>query len=78
MIESTSYKGDGSLDSKSLYKYDSQGNEIELAEYDSNGSLSSKELYKYDSQGNMIEKVKYEGEIMKPVYKTERVIVYRK
>ena len=78
-IEWISYKDDGSLNYKYLYKYDSQGNKIEEASYNDDGSLSSKYLInKYDSQGNMIEKIRYEGEIMKPVSKTERVIVYRK
>ena len=51
---------------------------IEYICYNGDGSLMIKSLYKYDSQGNMIEKVEYEGEIMKPVSKTEQVIVYRK
>ena len=78
VVERIEYNSDGSFVSKHLYKYDSQGNMIEEAEYDDDGSLSSKYLIKYDSQGNMIEEIKYEGEIMKPVYKTEQVIVYRK
>ena len=39
----------GALDYKYLYKYDSQGNKIELASYNGDGSLKGKSLYKYDS-----------------------------
>ena len=78
MIETIEYGGEDSLVWKLLPKYDLQGNMIEVAIYHSSGTLDLKKLYKYDSQGNMIEKIRYEGEIMKPVSKTEQVIVYRK
>ena len=77
-IETIEYGGEDSLVWKILPKYDLQGNMIEVAIYHSSGTLDLKKLYKYDSQGNMIEKIRYEGEIMKPVSKTEQVIVYRK
>ena len=77
-IETIEYRGEDSLVWKILPKYDLQGNMIEVASYHSSGTLDFKILYKYDSQGNMIEKIRYNGEIMKPVSKTEQVIVYRK
>ena len=48
---------DGDTESeKSMYtyKYDSQGNIVEMAEYDNHGQLQA-DLYKFDSHGNMIE-----------------------
>jgi len=37
------------------YKYDKNGNNIELIGYDSDGSVEGKITYKYDEQGNPIE-----------------------
>ena len=59
VIEEASYWSDGSLDCKSICKYDSSGNMIEMAGYNSYGSLDFKAVYKYDSSGNKIEGVSY-------------------
>ena len=58
-IISTTSKANGSLEEKTLYKYDSKGNMVEAASYNSDGDLSKKNTYKYDSQGNVIEESKY-------------------
>jgi len=55
IIEINRYGSDGSLASKSTYKYDDEGNRIELNRYDSDGNLSWKETYKNDNEGNRIE-----------------------
>ena len=68
----------GKCREKVVCKFNLKGDIVEVAGYNDDGSLGEKYLIKYDSQGNMIEEIKYEGEIMKPVSKTEQVIVYRK
>ena len=42
------------LNKKTVNKFDSNGNKIEVSLYDSDGSMSDKWLYKYDSNGNKI------------------------
>jgi hypothetical protein len=56
--------GDGKefLDSKTISKYNSDGNMIEESSYKSDGSLSSKFIFKYDSNGNEIESSCYESD----------------
>ena len=44
---------------RSTYKYDEQGNEIEAKLYNKYGSLSSRFTWTYDEQGNKIEDNKY-------------------
>ena len=53
---------DGKLMFKTIYKYDSNGNQIEVAKYHSDGSLWDKYAYKYDSRGNMIEEAYYNSD----------------
>jgi hypothetical protein len=61
---------------KFIFKYDSNGNEIESSNYDSDGSLWRKEIYKYDSKNRTIESIIYEyeskfGELQeRPIIKT--------
>ena len=50
------------LEGKYIYKYDSNGNQIEWSMYNSDGSLESKTIYKYDSNGNKVEWLKYDLE----------------
>jgi hypothetical protein len=54
LTEHNSYKSDGSLDSKDIYKYDNN-NLTEHNSYKSDGSLDSKNIYKYDDKGNQVE-----------------------
>jgi hypothetical protein len=49
----------GSILSKSIYKYDDKGKEIEWAQYNSADSLIGKETFRYDDKGNEIEWSQY-------------------
>ncbi len=60
------------LEGKYIYKYDSNGNQIEWSMYNSDGSLESKTIYKYDSNGNIIEESGYYSDgslLLKSIYK---------
>ena len=50
------------LEGKYIYKYDSNGNQIEWSMYNSDGSFFSKTIYKYDSNGNEIESSRYDSD----------------
>ena len=41
LVEETNYNANGDLTEKSIYKYDSKGNEIEYAVYDGKEKLTS-------------------------------------
>ena len=47
---------------KLIYKYDSNGNMVELSSYDSDGSLMRKYISKYDSNGNNVELSSYDSD----------------
>ena len=51
-----------SLSSRIIYKYDEQGNEIEMNNHNSDGSLRARYTYKYDEQGNEIEQNIYNSD----------------
>jgi len=55
-----SYDSDGKLHSKSIYKYDSNGNKAEESSYDSDGKLKRKYISTYDSNENEIESSIYD------------------
>lgn len=55
----TSYAGDGSLQSRTRYRYDVRGNRIEDAHYDKEGKLQFKFVMVYDAGGNMVEVKSY-------------------
>jgi len=44
---------------KTIYTYDSNGNQVEQTKYDSEGSLKSKYISKYDSKNRIVELIKY-------------------
>ena len=56
------------LKGKTIHKYDSKGNEVEMSNYDSDGNLEhgfvgvSKTISKYDSDGNEIEESEYDSD----------------
>ena len=56
------------LKEKTIHKYDSKGNEVEISNYDSDGNLTnsddgvSRTIYKYDSNGNMVEESYYDSD----------------
>ena len=56
------------LEGKYIYKYDSNGNNVEWSMYDSEGNLTdnvfgvSKTIYKYDSKNRIIESISYDFE----------------
>lgn len=52
----------GTLESKSIYKYDEKGNMIELNEYSSDGDLKNKSIFKYDDEGNPTDCDVYESD----------------
>lgn len=78
----------GNIISKSIYKYDENGKEIEWSQYNSADSLIGKETFKYDESGNGIEwnwwaydgnqtyKITYAFENTIPSMITEREIEY--
>ncbi len=55
MIESKHYINGFFLDSKTIKKYDDNGNRIEYKQYSSDGSLGIEIIRKYDDNGNIIE-----------------------
>ena len=66
------------LKEKTIHKYDSKGNEVEISNYDSDGNLTnsddgvSRTIYKYDSNGNLVEDSWYDSEGLvdsKTIYK---------
>ena len=61
-----------SLPSKSIYKCDNNGNEIESTSYKPDGSINSKRLSLYDAKGNKLEEIIYSSKSGKP----ESKIVY--
>ncbi len=48
------------LEGKDIYKYDSNGNQVEQSNYDLGRLLDSKSIYKYDSNGNKVEWLEYD------------------
>ena len=58
LIEYTDYLG-ASLDERDVYKYDTNGNEIETIYFDSKGSLKCKWEKSYDKKGNLTEEMFY-------------------
>ena len=47
------------MKNKATYKFNLNGDVVEIAYYNSDGSLRWKELYKYDAQGKKIEEAEY-------------------
>ncbi len=58
-IEGNSYRLDGSLLFKDIYKYDNMGNNIEINRYNLEGNLEFRFTFKYDDSGNKIEENRY-------------------
>jgi YD repeat-containing protein len=56
---STSYAGDGSLQSRTRYRYDVKGNRIEDTHYNKEGEMQFKFVMAYDVEGNMVEMKSY-------------------
>ncbi len=50
------------LEGKDIYKYDSNGNQVEQSNYDLGRLLDSKSIYKYDSKNRIIESISYDLE----------------
>ena len=67
VVEGTSFNSDGTIEWKGMYRYDSQGNQIEArAQYYDGGILVvSNSIYKYDSQGHKIEESWYNDSSLK-------------
>ena len=61
-IEYNGYNPNGSLNSKTKYKYDDKGNIVEYNRYNSDGSLDIRYIDKYDDKGNIIEENRYNSD----------------
>jgi hypothetical protein len=66
LVEERSYIGNGSLVSKDVWKYDSQGRQSEWLFYYADEKTSKLKLngrwaYKYDARGNVIERSRFKG-----------------
>lgn len=61
IVENISYFNDKYF-TKEKYKYDNQGNNIEVAYTDTSGSLQSKTTFEYDEEGNKIKTFYYRGD----------------
>jgi hypothetical protein len=48
--------------SKTINKYDNNGNNIESERYNATGTLEIKSIYKYDDKGNMVERADYKAD----------------
>ena len=57
------YDPEGSLPSKTIYKYDSNGNKIEQSNYDSEGLSSLKITYKYNNKNRLVEEIQFNYEL---------------
>jgi hypothetical protein len=55
LIQKSRFNSNGNLETKTVYKYDDKGNNIEFVVYNSKGSLLAKTVNKFDSFGKLIE-----------------------
>ncbi len=70
IIELNRFKSDGTLDSKSTYKYDEKGNNIEENYFETDGSLNTKWINQYDNKDNIVSK--YEYNLVGTIHSKER------
>jgi len=68
------------LDSRTIYKYDSNGNEIERSEYDSDESLYWKNTSKYNTKNRIIGSIEYAFQLkfgeLQEIFKSETAYEY--
>lgn len=62
IIESSTYKPDGTFKLGSKCEYDSNGNMVKYTLIWSDGTVDSYGIYEYDSNGNLIEIIEYDDE----------------
>ncbi len=66
IMEISKHPNSGFSNSVKKYKYDNQGNLLEMSEFDSDNGLIEKDIYKYDWNSNLKEKTEYDSnEVLK-------------
>jgi hypothetical protein len=61
LLRKSTFNSKGNLESKILFKYDENNNNIECITYHSDGSLASKKLNKFDSENRLFESHEFDA-----------------
>ncbi|MBI3133718.1 MAG: hypothetical protein HYZ14_03495 [Bacteroidetes bacterium] len=76
LVDVRHFKSETVMDSRSEYRYDDYGNELEIKVYNAADSLAAtwRNTYQYDSLHNWTEKIRYYND--QPLTQTEREVFY--